>query len=97
MARMTKARMAEQLIKRLSDPSDLNYDVPGEIVRMLKHPRIKTATKVDLLKTLLQYTNPKQKAIEIEQNVQKPITFNVDLSGKSVYANAASEDNDDDE
>ena len=81
MARMTKQRMAEQLIKRLNDPSDLNYDVPAAMIKMLKNSQVKTSVKVDLLKTLLQYTHPKQKAIELDTGETKPITFNVDLSG----------------
>jgi hypothetical protein len=83
MAKMTKARRIERM---LSQMDDMNYNPLEELIKYAKHSATDAKTRVRIATELMQYTFPKQKAIEVDQNQGQAVTFNFDLSGEQTTA-----------
>lgn len=50
----------------------LNFDIPGEFVRLYRNPDMPLNARLRLLETLLQYSHPRLKEQEVPTTPQEP-------------------------
>jgi hypothetical protein len=60
----------------------MGVDIVEQVAELLASPTTSDRIKADLLKDLLNYRYSKQKAVQVELETGKGITFNLDLSGR---------------